>query len=65
LAFNDEITQVIFNPYWNIRQALVKNEIKPAMEKRQKLSDEQRKWKLLSRMIVFRRSSNAWQGQMH
>ena len=33
MAFNDEITQVIFNPYWNIPSSIVKNEIKPAMEK--------------------------------
>ncbi|MBB1283263.1 L,D-transpeptidase family protein [Flavisolibacter sp. BT320] len=33
MAFNDEITTVVFNPYWNIPESIVKNEIMPAMKK--------------------------------
>lgn len=33
MSFADEITKVVFNPYWNIPQSIVQNEIKPAMEK--------------------------------
>lgn len=33
MAFSDEITKIVFNPYWNIPQSIVQNEIKPAMEK--------------------------------
>ncbi|HUC82748.1 MAG TPA: L,D-transpeptidase family protein, partial [Flavisolibacter sp.] len=33
MAFSDEITKIVFNPYWNIPQSIVENEIKPAMEK--------------------------------
>ncbi|RYZ27451.1 MAG: hypothetical protein EOO10_12665 [Chitinophagaceae bacterium] len=31
MAFSDEISKVVFNPYWNIPQSIVQNEIKPAM----------------------------------
>jgi murein L,D-transpeptidase YcbB/YkuD len=33
MSFADEITKIVFNPYWNIPQSIVQNEIKPAMEK--------------------------------
>lgn len=33
MAFSDEITTVVFNPYWNIPESIVKNEIMPAMKK--------------------------------
>lgn len=33
MAFSDEITKIVFNPYWNIPQSIVQNEIKPAMQK--------------------------------
>lgn len=32
MAFNDEITTVVFNPYWNIPESIVKNEIMPKMK---------------------------------
>jgi L,D-transpeptidase YcbB len=32
MAFSDEISQIVFNPYWNIPQSIVQNEIKPAMK---------------------------------
>jgi len=33
MAFSDEITSIVFSPYWNIPQSIVQNEIKPAMQK--------------------------------
>jgi murein L,D-transpeptidase YcbB/YkuD len=33
IAFRDQITQVVFSPYWNIPQSIVQREIKPAMKK--------------------------------
>jgi murein L,D-transpeptidase YcbB/YkuD len=33
MAFRDQITQVVFSPYWNIPESVVQREIKPAMEK--------------------------------
>ena len=33
MAFSDEISQIVFSPYWNIPESIVRNEIKPAMEK--------------------------------
>jgi L,D-transpeptidase YcbB len=33
MAFSDEITKVVFNPYWNIPESIVRNEIKPEMDK--------------------------------
>jgi murein L,D-transpeptidase YcbB/YkuD len=33
MAFNDQITTLVFNPYWNIPKSIVKNEIMPAMQK--------------------------------
>jgi len=32
MAFSDEISKIVFNPYWNIPQSIVQNEIKPAMK---------------------------------
>ncbi|RYF82880.1 MAG: hypothetical protein EON98_10895 [Chitinophagaceae bacterium] len=32
MAFSDEITKIVFNPYWNIPESIVKNEIMPAMK---------------------------------
>lgn len=32
MAFSDEITNIVFSPYWNIPQSIVRNEIKPAMQ---------------------------------
>jgi len=33
MAFRDQITQVVFSPYWNIPENIVQREIKPKMEK--------------------------------
>lgn len=33
MAFRDQITQVVFSPYWNIPQSVVQREIKPQMDK--------------------------------
>lgn len=33
MAFRDQISQVVFSPYWNIPQSIVQREIKPAMDK--------------------------------
>jgi murein L,D-transpeptidase YcbB/YkuD len=33
MAFNDRITTVVFNPYWNIPKSIVQSEIMPAMKK--------------------------------
>jgi murein L,D-transpeptidase YcbB/YkuD len=33
VLFTDEITHVVFSPYWNVPQSIVANEILPAMEK--------------------------------
>ncbi|HET7898782.1 MAG TPA: L,D-transpeptidase family protein, partial [Flavisolibacter sp.] len=33
MAFHDQITQVVFSPYWNIPESVVQREIKPAMDK--------------------------------
>jgi murein L,D-transpeptidase YcbB/YkuD len=33
VAFADQITSVVFSPYWNLPQSIVDNEIKPAMQK--------------------------------
>jgi murein L,D-transpeptidase YcbB/YkuD len=32
MAFADQITSVVFSPYWNLPQSIVDNEIKPAMQ---------------------------------
>lgn len=32
-VFNDELTQVVFSPYWNVPPSIVQNEILPAMRK--------------------------------
>lgn len=32
MAFNDQITKIVFSPYWNIPQSIVEAEIKPAMK---------------------------------
>jgi murein L,D-transpeptidase YcbB/YkuD len=32
MAFNDQITKVVFSPYWNIPQSIVEKEIRPAMK---------------------------------
>jgi murein L,D-transpeptidase YcbB/YkuD len=32
MAFSDEISKIVFNPYWNIPKSIVQNEIKPAMK---------------------------------
>lgn len=31
--FNDEMTHIVFSPYWNVPQSIVKNEILPAMRR--------------------------------
>lgn len=31
-VFNDEMTHIVFSPYWNVPQSIVENEILPAME---------------------------------
>ncbi len=33
MAFADQITSVVFSPYWNLPQSIVDNEVKPAMQK--------------------------------
>jgi murein L,D-transpeptidase YcbB/YkuD len=33
VAFNDEMTQIVFSPYWNVPPSIVQNEILPAMRK--------------------------------
>jgi murein L,D-transpeptidase YcbB/YkuD len=33
MAFRDQLTQVVFSPYWNIPQSVVQREIKPQMNK--------------------------------
>ena len=33
-VFNDELTHIVFSPYWNVPPDIVANEILPAMEKR-------------------------------
>ena len=33
VTFNDEMTQVVFSPYWNVPPSIVKGEILPAMRK--------------------------------
>jgi murein L,D-transpeptidase YcbB/YkuD len=33
VTFNDEMTQVVFSPYWNVPPSIVKSEILPAMRK--------------------------------
>ncbi|HEX7906088.1 MAG TPA: L,D-transpeptidase family protein [Chitinophagaceae bacterium] len=33
MMFNGELNQVVFSPYWNVPESIVKNEILPAMEK--------------------------------
>jgi murein L,D-transpeptidase YcbB/YkuD len=33
MAFNGKISTIVFNPYWNIPESIVKNEIMPAMKK--------------------------------
>ena len=33
ISFRDQITQVVFSPYWNIPENIVEREIKPKMEK--------------------------------
>lgn len=33
VTFNDEMTQVVFSPYWNVPPSIVKEEILPAMRK--------------------------------
>ena len=33
IAFRDQITQVVFSPYWNIPESVVQREIKPEMAK--------------------------------
>jgi murein L,D-transpeptidase YcbB/YkuD len=32
MAFSDQITSVVFSPYWNIPQSIVENEIRPALK---------------------------------
>jgi murein L,D-transpeptidase YcbB/YkuD len=32
MAFSDEVTKIVFSPYWNIPQSIVQNEIQPAMK---------------------------------
>jgi murein L,D-transpeptidase YcbB/YkuD len=32
MAFSDEITKIVFSPYWNLPQSIVQNEIMPAMK---------------------------------
>jgi L,D-transpeptidase YcbB len=31
--FNDELTHIVFSPYWNVPQSIVQNEILPAMRR--------------------------------
>ncbi len=33
MMFNGDLNQVVFNPYWNVPESIVKNEILPAMKK--------------------------------
>ena len=33
MAFSDQITKVVFSPYWNVPPSIVQNEIKPVMQK--------------------------------
>jgi len=33
VMFNDEMTSIVFSPYWNVPPSIVKNEILPAMRK--------------------------------
>lgn len=33
VIFNDEMTHIVFSPYWNVPQSIVKNEIVPAMRR--------------------------------
>ncbi len=33
VTFNDEMTQVVFSPYWNVPPSIVRNEILPAMRR--------------------------------
>lgn len=33
MMFNGDLNQVVFSPYWNVPQSIVKNEIQPAMER--------------------------------
>jgi murein L,D-transpeptidase YcbB/YkuD len=33
VTFNDEMTQIVFSPYWNVPPSIVQNEILPAMRK--------------------------------
>lgn len=33
VTFNDEMTQIVFSPYWNVPPSIVKSEILPAMRK--------------------------------
>jgi murein L,D-transpeptidase YcbB/YkuD len=33
VVFNDEMTQIVFSPYWNVPPSIVQNEILPAMRK--------------------------------
>jgi murein L,D-transpeptidase YcbB/YkuD len=33
MAFSDQVSKIVFSPYWNIPQSIVQNEIKPAMQK--------------------------------
>jgi L,D-transpeptidase YcbB len=33
-TFDDELTHIVFSPYWNVPQSIVQNEILPAMKKK-------------------------------
>ncbi|RYD89923.1 MAG: hypothetical protein EOP50_16780, partial [Sphingobacteriales bacterium] len=33
MAFNDRISTVVFSPYWNLPESIVRNEVMPAMQK--------------------------------
>jgi murein L,D-transpeptidase YcbB/YkuD len=33
VIFNDEMTHIVFSPYWNVPQSIVRNEILPAMRR--------------------------------
>ena len=33
MMFNGDLNQVVFSPYWNVPESIVKNEIQPAMER--------------------------------
>lgn len=33
VMFNDEMTNIVFSPYWNVPQSIVENEILPAMDR--------------------------------